>query len=371
MKRHPCYSPRGMRALVTPSIELLRPYEAGKPFVELARERGITDAVKLASNENPHGPSPKAVEAIRGALAEVSRYPDANAHRLRERLAALLGVTMAEIVQGNGSNELLDLLVRTFTTPSDHVVFAEPSFVVYRMAALAHGVSFTAVPLRDAVHDLDAMAKAITPKTRLVFVANPNNPTGTHVGRASLEQFLKKVPPDVVVALDEAYAEYADASDYASALSMRALHERLVVLRTFSKIYGLAALRVGYAIASPEVCDYLNRVRAPFNVGSLGQVAALAALDDAEHVERSRAQNAVGRGRLSAALSSLGFAVTPSQANFVYARAMVPAKGLYEALLDRGVIIRTFGGLPDHVRITVGTEQENARLVAALREVLK
>ncbi|HVW28921.1 MAG TPA: histidinol-phosphate transaminase [Polyangiaceae bacterium] len=360
-----------MRALVTPSIESLRPYEAGKPVEELARERGITDAVKLASNENPHGPSPKAVDAMRGALAEVSRYPDANAYRLRARIAEVLGVTMPEVVQGNGSNELLDLLVRTFTTPADHIVFAEPSFVVYRMSALTHGVAFTAVPLANDVHDLEAMARAITEKTRLVFVANPNNPTGTHVGRAALERFLRAVPKDVVVALDEAYAEYADAPDYASALSLRALHERLVVLRTFSKIYGLAALRVGYAVSTPEICDYLNRVRAPFNVSSLGQVAALASLDDAAHVERSRKQNSAERARLSSSLAALGFGVTESQANFVYARSPLPAKELYEALLDRGVIVRAFGGLPDHVRITVGTRAENDRLVAALREVLK
>jgi histidinol-phosphate aminotransferase len=360
-----------MRALVTPSISLLRPYEAGKPVEELARERGITDAVKLASNENPHGPSPKAIAAMRGVLDDVSRYPDANAHRLRERLAASLGVTMPEIVQGNGSNELLDLLVRTFTTPSDHIVFAEPSFVVYQLAALAHDVAFTAVPLTDDTHDLDAMANAITPKTRLVFVANPNNPTGTYVGRAALERFIRQVPPDVVVAVDEAYAEYADAPDYASALSMRGLRDRLVVLRTFSKIYGLAALRVGYAVSTPEICDYVNRVRAPFNVSSLGQAAALAALDDAEHVERSRTQNRVERARLAAALEKLGLRVTPSQANFVYARTPLPAKALYEALLDRGVIIRAFGSLPNHVRITVGTERENARLLDALGEVLK
>ncbi|HEX4336232.1 MAG TPA: histidinol-phosphate transaminase [Polyangiaceae bacterium] len=359
-----------MSALVTPSISLLRPYEAGKPVEELARERGVTDAVKLASNENPHGPSPKAVEAMRGVLDGVSRYPDANAFRLRERLASDFGVRMAEVVQGNGSNELLDLIVRTFTTPSDHIVFAEPSFVVYRLAALAHGVEFTAVPLVNDVHDLDGMAKSITPKTRVVFVANPNNPTGTHVGRAALERFLREVPPHVVVALDEAYAEYADAPDYASALSMRKLRERLVVLRTFSKIYGLAALRVGYAISTAEICDYLNRVRAPFNVSSLGQAAALAALDDKGHVERSRSENRTERARLAAALEQLGLRVTPSQANFVYARVGKPAKDVYEALLDRGVIVRAFGGLPDHLRITVGTARENDRLLAALREVL-
>ena len=360
-----------MSALVTPSISLLRPYEAGKPVEELARERGITDAVKLASNENPLGPSPKAVQAMHGVLADVNRYPDANAFKLRERLAAGLGVSMAEVVQGNGSNELLDLLVRTFTTPADHIVFGNPSFVVYQLAAMAHSVPFTAVPLADDIHDLDAMAKAITPNTKLVFIANPNNPTGTYVGRPALERFLREVPKDVIVAVDEAYSEYADAPDYPDALALRSLRERLVVFRTFSKIYGLAALRVGYAVGPAELVDYMNRVRAPFNVSTPGQAAALAALDDTDHVARSKKTNAVERARLSAGLTGLGLRVTPSQANFVYVAVPMAAAQIYEALLDRGVIVRAFGGLPRHLRITVGTERENDRLLTALREVLK
>src|SRR5262245_17295046 len=244
-----------MSSLVTPTIAQLRPYEAGKPIEELARELGVTDAVKLASNENPLGPSPRASEAMRGALADVHRYPDGNAYALRERLAADLSVSMDEVLHGNGSNELLDLLVRTFATPAHHLVFAEPSFVVYRMAAMAYGVPFTAVPVVNDTHDLDAMAKAVTSKTRLVFIANPNNPTGTYVGRAALERFLREVPAEVIVAVDEAYAEYADAPDYPSALALRGLHERLVVFRTFSKIYGLASLRVGYAVGPRELVD--------------------------------------------------------------------------------------------------------------------
>jgi len=359
-----------MSRLVTETIASLAPYEAGKPLEELARELGVVDAIKLASNENPHGPSPLALEALRGAISELNRYPDASALRLRERLAREHGVSVAEVIQGNGSNELLELLVRTFTTGGDHIVFAEPSFVVYRLAALAHGVPFTAVPLRDGVHDLRAMAAAVEPRTRLVFLANPNNPTGTHVPRGELEWFLQAVPADVIVAVDEAYFEYADAPDFPDTLRLRGLRERLVVLRTFSKIHALAALRVGYAIGPAELVDYMNRVRAPFNVGTLGQVAALAALDDRAHVARSREENSAGRARLAAGLERLGLHPLPSQANFVYVDLGRPARPVYDALLRLGVIVRPFAGLPQALRITVGTAPENERALAALAGVL-
>lgn len=359
-----------MNSLVTPSIAALRPYEAGKPIEELSRELGIENAVKLASNENPLGPSPNALVALAGALADIHRYPDASAFRLRERLAAHLGVPMDQIIQGNGSNELLELCVRTFTTPADHVVFADPAFVVYQLAAMAHGVPFTAVLLRDGVHDLEAMAAAVTPKTRLVFVANPNNPTGTHVPKGAMERFLRAVPAEVVVAVDEAYFEYADAPDFPDCLALRGLRERLVVLRTFSKIYGLAALRVGYAVAPAEMVDYMNRVRAPFNVSTPGQAAALAALSDTEHVERSRSLNRKERARLTEELGRAKLRVLPSQANFVYVDLGRPARPIYEGLLRRGVIVRPFGALPANLRVTVGTEAENDRFLAALREVL-
>jgi histidinol-phosphate aminotransferase len=359
-----------MKPLVTPAIAALTPYEAGKPIEELAREVGVTDAIKLASNENPFGPSPLAMHALAAAVPSLHRYPDASAHRLRERLAAHLGVTLPEVIQGSGSNELLELLIRTFTTPADHVVFAEPSFVVYRLAAMAHGVPFTAVPLKDGVHDLPAMAAAVTDRTRLLFVANPNNPTGTHVGRAALETLLREVRKDVIIAIDEAYFEYADAPDYADSVGLRGLRERLVVLRTFSKIYGLAALRVGYAVGPAELVDYMNRVRMPFNVGTLGQVAALAALDDVAHVEKSREQNRKGRAELSVALAGMGLSVLPSQANFVYVDLARPARPVYDALLRKGVIVRPFGGAPTALRITVGTAEENARCLRALGEVL-
>ncbi len=355
--------------LVIDTIEALRVYEAGKPIEEVARELGVTDAVKLASNENPLGPSPRAIEAARSALQGVHRYPDAAAYRLREALAARHGVRMAEVIQGNGSNELLDLLVRTFTTREHHVVFADPAFVVYRMAAMAHGTPFTAVPLRDLTHDLEAMAAAVTPATRLLFVANPNNPTGTYVGQKAVEELLTRVPPEVIVVMDEAYFEYADAADYPDSLKLRHLRERLVVLRTFSKIYGLAALRIGYAIGPAPIIDYLNRLRNPFNVGTVGQVAALAALDDADHVARSRAMNGSERARVTAELERMGLSVAPSQANFVFVDLRRDGREVYERLLRLGVIVRALGP-GTCVRITVGLPEENTRLLGALKAVL-
>jgi histidinol-phosphate aminotransferase len=359
-----------MSKLVTDTIEILRPYEAGKPIEELARELGVTDAVKLASNENPRGPSPRALEAMRSALGSVNRYPDAGAYRLRERLAAVHGVRMEEVIQGAGSNELIDLLVRTFTTPAKHMVFAEPSFVCYKISALAQGTPFTAVPLKAQTHDLAAMADAVRPNTALIFIANPNNPTGTYVPRGELEAFLRDVPPEVIVAVDEAYFEYADAADYPDTLALRGLRERLVVLRTFSKIHALAALRVGYGIGPLPIIDYMNRVRAPFNCSSLAQEAAIASLEDGAHVASSREINGRERARLAARLSELGAEVAPSQANFVFANFPRSASELYEALLRKGVIVRAFAPLPRSLRITVGTKEENTRLLAALQEVL-
>ena len=357
-------------SLVSPTISAIEPYQAGKPIEEVARELGILDAVKLASNENALGPSPKAVEAVARSLSELHRYPDAASFVLRNKLADHVKVDPAEILTGNGSNEILELVVRTFATSAHHIVFAEPSFVVYRLVALAHGVPFTAVPLSHATHDLRAMATAVTPNTRVLFVTNPNNPTGTYVTERDLADFLRALPEEVIVVVDEAYIEYADASDFPDALGMRALHERLVITRTFSKIYGLAGLRVGYAVAPRNLVDYMNRVRAPFNVSIPGQVAATAALDDREHVERTRRTNREQRDRLTRALGELGLTVVPSQANFLCVDMHRPAQPLYEALLRRGVIVRPIGPLPDALRLTIGLPEENTRLLLALREVL-
>ncbi len=359
-----------MSRLVTPKIEALRPYQGGKPVEELFREQGIRDAVKLASNENPLGPSPKAVEAARRALGEVHRYPDGAAFRLRSAIAEFHGVSLDEVVHGNGSNEIIELLVRTFTTPEHHIVFGQPAFSMYRVVVAAHNVEGTAVPTTpDLVHDLDGMLAAVRENTRLILIDNPNNPTGTYVGKQKLEAFLRAVPSDVIVVMDEAYFEYADAPDYPDSLALRDLRERLVVLRTFSKAYGLAGFRVGYGIGPVEIMRYVNRLRAPFNVSVPSQEAAIAALADAEHLERAVKTNAAERRRLTEELNCRGFAATPSQANFVLADFGQDPNALYEKLLTRGVIVRPIPGLASSLRITVGTPQENSRFLEALDEV--
>lgn len=363
-------------ALVTSTIEQLRPYAAGKPIEELQRELGLTDVCKLASNENPLGPSPGALQAVVDALPTVHRYPDAAAFYLRERLCVHLSnncrtVHAEELVFGNGSNELLELLVRTFTTNDDHVVFADPSFVVYRSAALAHGVPFTAVPLTAGyVHDLDALLAAVESRTRMVFIANPNNPTGTYVAEEPLRRFLQELPASVIPVLDEAYFEYASAGDYPDGLNLRDAHPKLVVLRTFSKAYGLAGLRIGYAVCPPELVGYLNRVRAPFNANSLAQVAAIAALGDAAHLDEVVKVNDRERALLAAELSAAGLDAVPSEANFVLVDLKTDAMNIYSELLQLGVITRPIPPLPTCLRITIGSARENQRLLAALRACL-
>lgn len=353
-----------MRRVVSEGIERLKPYVPGKPVDQVARELGIAQATKLASNENPLGASPKAIDAAARALVETHRYPDAAAYQLRQALAQRLKVAPNELVFGGGSNELLDLVVRTFCQPGDHIVFAEPSFVVYEMSALASNLEYTAVPLVDFRHPLSAMLEACRPETKVVFIANPNNPTGTYVSRAEVESFLSRVSKETFVVLDEAYFEYATAADYPDGLQLRGLHERLIVLRTFSKAYGLAGLRVGYGVLGSTYADYINRVRAPFNVSSVAQAAAVAALEDAEHLQRGIELNARELERVSRALSGLGFTVVPGQANFVYLHVPGRAQQLGNQILERGVITRPTS--PDGLRISIGLPEENDRLLACM-----
>jgi histidinol-phosphate aminotransferase len=359
--------------LVTPSIERIQPYQPGTPIEQVAAKLGFdaSEVVKLASNENPLGPSPRGMAAAARELERVHRYPDSEAPSLRGALAKRLGVGVEEVVVSNGSNELLELLVRTFCAGGEHVVFGEPAFVVYRLACLAQGAPHTAVPLAAGhVHDLPAMAQAVRPDTRLVFIANPNNPTGTYVGRRELERFLRSIPPEVIVVLDEAYIEYVDAPDFPDGLTLRSVHPRTVVVRTFSKIYGLAGLRVGYAVMPAELAGYIHRVRAPFNVNSIAQAAGVAALDDAEHVARTRALNLEEKAFVGARLERLGVRVVPSQANFLLIDVGRPAQALYDALLQHAVIVRTVPPLPSMARVTLGTRAENERFLAALQTVL-
>jgi histidinol-phosphate aminotransferase len=362
-----------MTKWVTPSIERIRPYQPGTPIEEVARRLGADappEIIKLASNENPLGPSPRAIAAAQAELGRVHRYPEAEAPLLRDALAAHLNVHADEIVVGNGSNELLELLVRTFCTGEQRVVFAEPSFVVYRLACLAHGVPFTEVALDGYTHDLPAMARAVSPGTRLVFIANPNNPTGTYVGRKALNAFLDVIPKDVLVVLDEAYAEYADASDYPNGLEFRQQHPNTIVVRTFSKIYGLAGLRLGYAVMPRELAGYVHRVRAPFNVSSIAQAAGVAALGDREHVQKSRDLNLTEKAFMQQRLGALGLRVVPSQANFLLVDIKRPSPSVYEAMLTHGVIVRALPPLPSMLRISLGTRAENERCLAALQAVL-
>jgi histidinol-phosphate aminotransferase len=371
-----------MKSLVQPHLRELIPYIPGKPVEETEREYGVQDIAKLASNENCLGPSPAAQKAIQEAMAQNNLYPDAGAFYLKNALCehhAKQGVTAEHLVVGNGTNEILSLLVRGFVGPGEAILIGWPSFIVYRLAARACHREEVAVPLTsDFKYDMVAMADAVlshADKVKLVFLANPNNPTGQHISRDELDTFLARTPEDVIVVLDEAYAEYVDVDDYPDGPSLVMNRPRTIVTRTFSKAYGLAALRVGYAICDTEIADILNRMRDPFNVGSLGQVAAIAALKDLDHVQKSAKHNSAERPKLATALESLGFDTTDSQANFVLVQAtanMPSITSIYESLLKKAVIIRPVESydIEGGARITVGTEEENRRLIDALSEIL-
>ena len=356
-----------MKSLVPAHIARLQPYQPGKPVEELERELGIAEAVKLASNENPLGPSPKALEAARRALGEVHRYPDGSAYYLRHALAERLEVSPEQVVVGNGSNDLLVLLAQALIAPGDEAVLGEPAFVVYRLAVQAVGGRPVAVPLVEFTHDLAAMARAVTERTKIVFVANPNNPTGTMVTAGQVGELLEALPDGVVVVMDEAYVEYIDREDFPDSLGAVRSGRKVFVCRTFSKIYGLAGLRVGYAVGPAPVVEAVNRVRPPFNVSRPAQAAALAALDDEPHVRASREANRAGMAQLRAGLEALGLDYVPSVANFLLVK-VGDGQAAYEALLRRGVIVRPMGGygLGAYVRVTVGTEEENDRFLEAL-----
>jgi len=354
-------------------VQQLAPYQPGKPVSELARELGLNETaiVKLASNENPLGPSPKVAQAIAAQASQLSRYPDGNGFALKQKLAERYQVVLNQITLGNGSNDLLELVARAFLAPGLNAVFSEYAFAVYPLATQAVGAEGRAVAAKHYGHDLPAMLAAIDEQTRVVFIANPNNPTGTWFDRAALKDFLQQVPPSVLVVLDEAYIEYAD-NELPDGLELLPQFANLLVLRTFSKAFGLAGLRIGYGISSVDIADVLNRVRAPFNVNTLAQVAAIAALDDYDHLQRSIQVNAEGMAQLNKGLGKLGLKTLPSKANFIaidFAREAAP---IDRALLQRGVIVRSLApyGMPHFLRVSIGTQQENARFLQALEEVL-
>jgi len=370
--------------LAPPHIRAIAPYQPGKPISELAREMGLRDAdiVKLASNENPLGPSPKARAAIAAGLDEVARYPDGNGFALKSTLASKLGVNIAGVILGNGSNDVLELAARALLGPGTSAVYSEHAFAVYPLATQAVGAAGIEVPARAWGHDLAAMRAAIRGNTRVVFIANPNNPTGTLLSAGELHEFLQSVPPTVAVVLDEAYGEFLDARLRAPSVSWLSEFPNLILTRTFSKAYGLAGLRVGYALAHPDVADLLNRLRQPFNVNSLGLAAAAAALDDSEFLARAKAVNDAGMAQLLEGCERLGLGHIPSHGNFVCIEVgghaterenkdASVATRVYQALLRKGVIVRPVAnyGLPAFLRVSIGLPEENARFLDALGEI--
>jgi histidinol-phosphate aminotransferase len=370
---------RGIVRLAARGVRKLEPYLPGKPVEELEREYGVRDAIKLASNENPLGPPAQAIAAIQRDAARAHFYPDGSGYRLRQALATHLAVDADQVVLGNGSNDLLVLIAETFLTPRTEAVYSEFAFIVYKLAVQATGATAriaAANPPGGAQpygHDLAALRSLVTKLTRVVFIANPNNPTGTWLETAELRRFVDDLPAHVIVVLDEAYAEYASSADDSRTLDWLRDTPNLIITRTFSKIYALAGLRVGYAVCSPPIAELLNRIRQPFNVNLLGQAAALAALGDEAHVVRSRELNREGLAQLRAGLSQLGIGVAPSAGNFVFADLGRPAASYYEALLRAGVIVRPLAnyGLPRHLRISVGLPEHNARFLDAMRLALQ
>ena len=350
----------------------LQPYHPGKPIEELQREYGIADVIKLASNENPLGPSPRAVAAIAAELKELHRYPDGNGFELKAALSRRLGVEVNRITLGNGSNEILELVTRAFVSPGDEVIFSQHAFAVYPLVTQAAGGRAVVVPAMNYGHDLEAMHRAISSQTRVIFIANPNNPTGTWIGRDGLHAFLRTVPGEVIVVVDEAYFEFVDEAKYPDCTRWLGEFPNLVVTRTFSKIYGLAGLRVGYGVSNAAMADILNRVRQPFNLNSLALACAAAALEDREHVAASATLNRRGMRRLEAGFHELGLGFIPSVGNFICVE-VGDAAVVYEKLLRQGVIVRPVAnyGLPRHLRITIGTETENERFLLALEQSVR
>jgi histidinol-phosphate aminotransferase len=361
--------------IAKPWIGDLGVYEPGKPIEEVARELGFdsaADIVKIASNENSLGPSPAAIAAMQEGAAAMHRYPDGGAYYLRRKLAERLHVSLEQLVVGNGSNELLELMGHVFLDAGNNVVVADRAFIVYKLIAAVCRAETIAVPMRELTHDLDAMLQAITPQTRLVFISNPNNPTGTMVDGAALDRFMDAVPDHVVVVLDEAYIELLPAEKQPDTLKYVADDRNVIVTRTFSKTYGLAGLRIGYAVAPTDCIRLLHRVRQPFNANAMAQTAALAALDDDEHVARTREMVAAGLSYLETALTAMSVPFVGSVVNFMLVE-VGNGRAVFEALQKEKVIVRPMDvyGLPDYVRVTVGTPEENERCVQALKKVLQ
>lgn len=362
------------QSLAVKGVQALSPYQPGKPIDELSRELGLNpdSIIKLASNENPLGPSSKALAAVRDVLDELCRYPDGNGFDLKQALAARYGVKPSQITLGNGSNDVLEVIARCFADPTSEVVFSQYAFAVYPLVTQAIGATGVSVPAKEYGHDLEAMADAVTERTKLVFVANPNNPTGTVHGAEAIEAFLDRIPARVLVVLDEAYCEYLQGDSYVDGLSLLERYPNLIVTRTFSKAWGLASLRAGYSISSPEIANILNRVRQPFNVDTLALAAATAVLSDEQYLQRSREVNAQGMKQLEIAFNELGLDYIPSAGNFIAVDVGEQAAEINQLLLEQGVIVRPIAGygMPRHLRVSIGLPEENDRFIESLARAL-
>lgn len=362
------------QSLAVKGVRALSPYQPGKPIDELARELDLDPGriIKLASNENPLGPSAKALAAVRKALDELCRYPDGNGFDLKQALSERYGVMPSQITLGNGSNDVLEVIARCFADQNSEVVFSQYAFAVYPLVTQAIGATGVSVPARDYGHDLNAMAEAVTDRTKLVFVANPNNPTGTVHGAEAIEAFLDRIPDHVLVVLDEAYCEYLQGDSYVDGLSLLERYPNLIVTRTFSKAWGLASLRAGYSVSSPEIANILNRVRQPFNVDTLALAAATAVLGDEQYLQRAREVNAEGMKQLEVAFNEMGLDYIPSAGNFIALNVGERAADINQLLLEQGVIVRPIAGygMPGHLRVSIGLPEENDRFIESLARAL-
>lgn len=362
-----------MKRLVVEEIERLPSYVPGKPIEEVQREYGISDVIKLASNENPLGPSPRAIAAINSVLSQLNRYPDSGGYYLKKKLAAKFKVKTENIVLGNGSDEILQLIVRTFLITGDEVMMGTPTFAFYEIVVGAARGKVIQIPLKNFSYNLALMKERMTPRTKIIILTNPNSPTGTIIRRKDFERFLNALPEDVILAVDEAYGEFVQSRDFPDSLRYLNLGKRIIVLRTFSKIYGLAGLRIGYGISDEKLISYLEKIREPFNTSSLAQAGALAALDDEEHVERTRRNNLVGLQYLYAELDRLGMGYLPTEANFFLVNVKRNCQQVFQSLLKQGIIVRPMDsyGLNEYIRVTVGLPEENVKFVQGLERVMK
>lgn len=357
--------------IALPCVTELQPYVPGKPIAELQRQYGVTDIIKLASNENPLGPSPDVLDAIQLASKELSLYPDGNGFDLKSALAEKYQVNLNQITLGNGSNDVLEMIARTFVSPSDEVLYSQYTFAVYPIVTQAIGAKGVIAPARDYGHDLQAMSTLISDKTKLIFIANPNNPTGTAITADELESFVAQVPIQTLVVVDEAYVEYSEQQ--VNTITWLEKYPNLIITRTFSKAYGLAGLRIGFALTHPEIADLLNRVRQPFNVNSLALAAAKVALNDDTYIAATKKLNDAGMKQLTQAFDAMALSYIPSKGNFITVDVQSNASEVYEALLKQGVIVRPIGGygLPHHLRVSIGLQSENQRFIEVLANILR